>query len=92
VRHWPERDPQPVVPFHVHAAATDSFSSDSTLQRLDEFRQSTRFPHEPGRSLYGRAGSRHGWQPITHAELVQTMAQPIAPRAPAGENPSSWHY
>ena len=91
-RQWPELGPKLVGKLHVHAAAVDSFYSNFAVHLLDEFMQATKNPHEPGQFLYGPPGSRHGWQPITHAELVQAMAEHIARHAAAGEHPAAWHY
>jgi len=62
------------------------------VRLLDEFMQGTQNPHDAGTFLYGPPGSRHGWRPTTNAEHVRAMAEHIAARTPAGENPAGWHY
>jgi len=91
-REWPKLGPQLIGKIHVCAAATDDFYSNFAVRLLDEFMQGTQNPHDAGTFLYGPPGSRHGWRPTTNAEHVQAMAEHIAARTPAGENPAGWHY
>ena len=91
-RTWPQLGPKLVGKLHVYAAATDSFYSNFAVRLLDEFMQGTRNPHEPGFFQYGPPSSRHGWQPVTHAELLQAMARHMEQRADAGDRPPAWRY
>jgi hypothetical protein len=91
-RTWPQLGPKLVGKLHVYAAATDSFYSNFAVRLLDEFMQGTRNPHEPGVFQYGPPSSRHGWQPVTHAELLQAMARHMEQRADAGDRPPAWRY
>ncbi len=91
-REWPRLGPKLVGKLHVYAAAVDSFYSNFAVRLLDEFMQGTENPHDPGSFHYGPPSSRHGWQPITNAELLREIARHIAERSPPNEPPSVWHY
>ena len=91
-RQWPQIGPKLVGKLHVCAAAVDSFYSNFAVRLLDEFMQETKNPHDSGSFQYGPPASRHGWQPITNAELLQEMARHISQRTPPDESPPSWHY
>ena len=91
-REWPRLGPKLVGKLHVCAAAVDSFYSNFAVRLLDEFMQGTKNPHDAGSFQYGPPASRHGWQPITNAELLEEMARHIAERAAPGENLLAWRY
>ena len=91
-RKWPQIGPKLAGKLHVCAAAVDSFYSNFAVHLLDEFMQGTKDPHDPGIFQYGPPASRHGWQPVTNAELLQEMARYIAARTPPGEDPVQWNY
>ena len=91
-RQWPQIGPKLVGKLHIYAAAVDSFYSNFAIRLLDEFMQGTANPHDRGSFQYGPPASRHGWQPITNAELLQEIARHIAERSPPAERPSAWHY
>jgi hypothetical protein len=91
-RSWPRIGSQLAGKLHVCAAAEDSFYSNFAVRLLDEFMQGTFNPHDPGSFQYGPPASRHGWQPTTHAELLQEMARHITDRAPSGDDPVAWRY
>ena len=91
-RQWPQIGPKLAGKLHVCAAAVDSFYSNFAVRLLDEFMQRTKNPHDPGSFQYGPPNSRHGWQPITNAELLREMARHISERAVSGEDPTAWHY
>jgi len=91
-REWPRLGPKVAGKLHVYAAAVDSFYSNFAVRLLDEFMRGTADPHAPGSFHYGPPASRHGWQPITNAELLQEIARHIAARTPPAENPAQWHY
>lgn len=91
-RKWPQIGPQLVGKLHVYTSAVDSFYSNFAVRLLEDFMKATKNPHDAGSFQYGPPASRHGWQPITNAELVRAMAKDITERAPPGENPALWHY
>lgn len=91
-RNWSQLGAKLGGKLHVYAAATDSFYSNFAVRLLDEFMQGTQNPHEPGSFHYGPPSSRHGWQPVTHAELLLEMARHIEQRAPAGDRTPAWRY
>lgn len=91
-REWPRIGAKVAGKLHVYAAAEDSFYSNFAVRLLDEFMQATKNPHDPGTFTYGPPASRHGWQPITHAELLQEIARHITARTPPGEKSAAWHY
>jgi hypothetical protein len=55
---------------------------------LEEFLESTTDPYYAGAFGYGRPMKGHGWQPWSNADLMGTMAEHIAARAPAGADVS----
>lgn len=91
-RQWPQIGSKLVGKLHVYAAAVDSFYSNFAVHLLDDFMQGTKDPHDAGTFTYGPPSSRHGWQPVTHAELLQEIGRYIAERAPSGDDPAAWHY
>jgi hypothetical protein len=91
-REWPRLGPKLAGKLHVYAAAEDGYYSNFAVHLLDEFMQGTKDPHEPGTFTYGPPASRHGWQPITHAELLMEIAAHIAAHAAPGEHPPAWRY
>ena len=91
-RQWPQLGPKLVGKLHVYAAAVDSFYSNFAVRLLDEFMQGTAIPHYRGSFHYGPPSSRHGWQPITHAELLREIAQHISEQSPPTERSAAWHY
>lgn len=91
-REWPRLGRHLTGKLHVYAAAVDSFYSNFAVRLLDEFMQGTRDPHDPGSFQYGPPGSRHGWQPMTHAELLNEIARHMTANTPAGQDAAAWHY
>lgn len=91
-REWPRLGPKLIGKLHVYAAARDSFYSNFAVRLLDEFMQGTVNPHDRGSFHYGPPSSRHGWQPITNAELLQEIARHISERSTPSESPAAWHY
>jgi hypothetical protein len=83
-RKWPEIGRHLVGKLHVYSAAVDAFYSNFAVPDLEEFMRGTSNPHDPGVFVYGPPGSRHTWQPLTHAEIVREIDRHIAAHAPAG--------
>jgi hypothetical protein len=91
-RKWPEIGRHLVGKLHVYASDVDAYYSNFAVPDLEQFMQSTRDPQGGGTFTYGPAGSRHTWQPVTHAEMVREFARYIAAHAPQSAPASAWNY
>lgn len=91
-KNWSKIGSQLVGKLHVICADEDSFYSNLSVYRLEDFLENTKDPYYAGSFAYGRPLKGHGWQPTTNAELVREMSRYITRNAPPAENSERWHY
>jgi hypothetical protein len=88
-KNWSKIGPSLVGKLHFYIGEMDVFYRNLGVQRFQDFLKSTQDPHYEGDFEYGSLNS--GWQPMTNAELVKTMAQHISQNTP--ENASrAWEH
>jgi hypothetical protein len=81
-RNWKTLGPKVKGKLHLFAAETDGFYSNLAVHLFEEFMKGTQDPHVDAEFQYGPAGSHHGWQPMSNAALIRTMAKQISERMP----------
>jgi len=77
-RNWPKIGSKLVGKLHVYCGDEDGGYFNLAVYLLEDFLANTREPHYAGAFHYGRPLKGHGWQPMTNAELMKTMANHIA--------------
>jgi hypothetical protein len=88
-RKWPEIGRHLVGKLHVYASDVDAYYGNFAVPDLEEFMRSTRNPQGGGVFIYGPTGSRHTWQPVTHAEMLREIARYIVAHAPPSASASA---
>jgi len=83
--NWQRIGPDLVGKIHVYCGDMDHFYLPLAVYLLEDFLESTKSPYYDGEFVYGRPMKGHGWQPMTNANLVRTMAGFMADHAPAEE-------
>ena len=91
-RNWSRIGPQLVGKLHLYCGDEDGGYFNLAVYLLEDYLENTKNPYYAGSFHYGRPLKGHGWQPMTNAELVRTMAAHIQEHAPAGEDASAWRY
>jgi hypothetical protein len=76
-RTWPSIGPQLVGKLHFYCGDEDGGYFNLAVYMLEDFLKNTKDPFYSGSFTYGRPLKGHGWQPMTNAELVRTMAEHI---------------
>ena len=69
--NWAKIGPQLKGKIHVYVGDMDSYYLDLAVYLLEDFLKTT---DANATFEYGRPSKGHGWQPMTNAELVKTMA------------------
>ena len=82
-RNWPVIGPQLVDKLHFYCGDEDGGYFNLAVYLLEDFLKNTKDPFYSGSFTYGRPLKGHGWQPMTNAELVRTMAEHIRVHAAA---------
>jgi len=83
-RNWMKIGPALIGKLHLFCGDSDGGFFNLALYFFEDFLNNTHDPYFRGTFTYGRPLKGHGWQPMTAAELVVTMAQHIEAHAPAG--------
>jgi len=73
-RNWPALGPRLAGKIHVFVGDDDTFYLNLAVYLLEDFLASATSPASRSSFVYGRPLKRHGWMPMTNAELVRTMA------------------
>jgi hypothetical protein len=84
-RSWSTLGPKLTGKLHFYCGDEDGGYFNLAVYLLEDFLKNTKDPHYCGSFTYGRPLKGHGWQPMTNAELVRTMAEHIRAHAPARE-------
>ena len=90
--NWPSLGPQLTGKLHVITGDMDDYYLNQSVYFLQDFLESTRNPYYGGSFDFGRPMKGHGWQPMTTADLIRTMAKYIEGHAPAQDETAAWHY
>ena len=69
--NWAKIGPQLKGKIHVYVGDMDGYYLDLAVYLLEDFLKTT---DANATFEYGRPSKGHGWQPMTNAELVKTMA------------------
>lgn len=91
-RKWPEIGRHLVGKLHVYASDIDAYYGNFAVPDLEEFMRGTRDPQGGGVFVYGPEGSRHTWQPVTHAEILREISRYVAAHAPQPASAAAWNY
>jgi hypothetical protein len=81
-RNWSRIGSQLAGKLHVYCGDEDGGYFNLAVYLLEDFLANTKDPHFAGEFHYGRPLKGHGWQPMTNAELVRTMANYVAQHTP----------
>ena len=82
-RNWSQIGPQLAGKLYLYCGDEDGGYFNLAVYLLEDFLANTQKPYYDGAFHYGRPLKGHGWQPMTNAELVRTMAARVAEHAPA---------
>jgi Putative esterase len=91
-RNWSRIGPQLAGKLHLYCGDEDGGYFNLAVYLLEDCLTNTKNPYYAGAFHYGRPLKGHGWQPMTNAELVRTMATHVAEHTPAREENSAWRY
>jgi hypothetical protein len=91
-RNWSAIGQQLAGKLRLYCGDEDGGYFNLAVYLLEDFLERTEYPYYAGSFTYGRPLKGHGWQPMTIAELIMSMAEHIRTHAPAGENSDSWWY
>jgi hypothetical protein len=78
--NWVAIGPDLVGKLHIFCADMDDYYLNLGVYPLEEFLESTTDPYYAGSFTYGRPLDGHVWHPMTHADLVRTMARHMKDR------------
>jgi hypothetical protein len=84
--------PELVGKIHIDVGDEDNYYLNLGVYDLQEFLKTTQDPHYEGSFEFGRPEKGHGWQSMTHENLIRTIAGHITKNAPGGEDTSAWKY
>jgi hypothetical protein len=91
-RTWATLGPKVEGKLHFFAGDMDDFYLNLAVYKMEEFLKGTTNPKSDATFTYGRPTKGHSWHAFPWAEMVRQMAAHVKARAPAGEQPESWHY
>jgi hypothetical protein len=77
--HWKVIGPQLLGKLHFYCGEMDNYYLNLGVYLFQEFLRGTENPHYEGSFEFGRPMRQHGWQPMTNAQLIRTVAAEIAP-------------
>jgi uncharacterized protein (TIGR02246 family) len=63
---------------HFYVGDMDEYFGNLDVLLFEDFVKKTAGPDYPAIFMYGRPGKGHMWTPMTHAQLVRTMAEHVA--------------
>ena len=89
--HWSTIGPKLLGKLHFYCGDMDNFYLNLGVYMFERLLQNSTEPHYRGSFVYGRPLKGHGWQPMTNAELVRTMANHIERAGPKGAS-AAWRY
>ncbi len=90
-RNWSRVGPALVGKIHVYCGDMDNYYLDLSVYLLQQFLEGTTNPAYGGSFEYGRPLKGHGWQPMSDADLVRTMADHVAQHGSSAAA-ATWHY
>jgi len=91
-RNWSRIGPQLAGKLQLYCGDEDGGYFNLAVYLLEDFLKNAKDPYYAGAFHYGRPLKGHGWQPMTNAELVITMAEHIWEHTPPGEDAGAWQY
>jgi hypothetical protein len=91
-RNWTRIGPSLVDKIHVFCGDMDNYYLNLSVYLLEDYLRGTKNPAYGGSFAYGRPLKGHGWQPMSSADLVRTMADHIVRHAPSGSAAPAWRY
>ncbi len=87
--NWSRIGPQLVGKIHVYCGDMDNYYLNLAVYLLQDYLEGTTHPAYAGSFSYGRPLKGHGWQPMSSADLIRTMARQVARhRLPRAATPS----
>lgn len=90
--NWATLGPQLIGKLHVVCGDMDDYYLNLSVYLFQDFLENTTNPYYAGSFDFGRPMKGHGWQPMTMAELIRSMARDISSHAPHGEDSTLWQY
>jgi hypothetical protein len=90
--NWPTLGPDLVGKLHFLTGDMDDYYLNLPMYLLEDFLKGTTKPAYGGSFAWGRPMKGHGWEGMTKADLIKTIADRIAKISPAGEDAARWHY
>jgi hypothetical protein len=90
--NWTRIGPSLVGKIHVYCGDMDNYYLNLAVYLLQDYLEHTTNPAYGGTFDYGRPLKGHGWQPMSSADLIRTMADVVSHQAPAGQTTSAWRY
>jgi hypothetical protein len=90
--NWATLGPKLRGKIHVSVGDMDHFYLNLAVYKLEEEMKALQNPPCECEFQYGRPMKGHGWQPATHAKMIQWMAEQVMKNAPAGEKVADWNY
>ncbi len=82
--NWSRVGPQLVGKIHVYCGDMDNYYLNLAVYLLQDYLEGTTNPAYGGSFSYGRPLKGHGWQPMSSADLIRTMARQVARTRPSG--------
>lgn len=79
-RNWSEIGQDLIGKIHVFVGDMDNYYFNLPVYSLEAFLASVKAPSYKGEFQYGRPLKAHGWHPMTHADLIRSMAAHVATR------------
>ncbi|HMK29455.1 MAG TPA: alpha/beta hydrolase-fold protein [Terriglobales bacterium] len=90
-KNWAKIGSQLSGKIHVYCGDMDNYYLNLAVYRMEDFLKNVSPPAD-ATFAYGRPMKGHGWQPMTNADLVRTMADYVTRHSPAGEKAIAWQY
>jgi len=80
--NWPRLGPDLAGKVHVYVGDMDNYYLNLAVYMLEDVMKTLDSPKADATFEYGRPMKGHGWQPMSNADLVRTMADHINKTAP----------
>jgi hypothetical protein len=84
--NWSRIGPALRGKIHLFCGDMDNFYLNLGVYLFEDFLRNSRNPYYDGSFEYGRPLKGHGWQRMSNAELIKTMATKVAVSAPVDAN------
>ena len=81
-KNWPRIGKDLVGKIHVYVGDMDHYYLNLAVYQLENFLKSATNPRSEAVFEYGRPMKGHGWQPMSNADMIRTMARRIEGVAP----------